>query len=763
MTALLFGLGYAVEPNPPSWPPSVQVFGPGDNLEDVTTIIRTAYARNGGHSPAWHGQFSSGRFAFLFKPGTYYVDVPVGYYTQVVGLGQRPDEVVFESRRGVYCEEGNQHELAGSLNTFWRSAENFRTRASHPWYGETKSNKGMLWAVSQASPLRRIIVDKNLMLSQEVHGVGAGWSSGGFMANMQVEGEVRAGTQQQFLTRNSKLGGWKGSNWNYVFVGTEGAPSHSCGSAPVGPLWHRILREPAVTVDKTPVIAEKPFITYDAVSGRYALQIPSLQRDRRGPDFGGGQRVDFEQVYVASDADNASAINAKLRAGLHVVLSPGIYQLEAPLELVKDNQVILGLGLATLVAAAGTAAVRVGNVDGARLAGLLLDAGPVANVDALLEWGDGRHKGDPANPGLLHDVFVRVGGPTDAVRARDMVHISSSHVIGDNLWLWRADHGNGKTGQDGANPCDVGVVVSGDDVTMYGLAVEHALKDQVRWSGERGRTFFFQCELPYDVTQAFGDAGYVGYRVLDGVTSHQAYGVGVYHFFRDHEVTVQRAIAVPKALEGSIVSPIGVFLSGLGRVRRVLNGHGTAVGKGLEHTSRVCLAQRDRPHSLLGRNGAGGVKGARRGVAPGHGAPMLDGPIVHPRLAARRRASGGTAAPGQIPAVAAESEALHSRQKNGAISGGHGWSQILPPAMLIVVGSVLFVVGLVVGFGTDADAGASQGLRDRPLLASSWCFSPGASSCGAQSPSEIEAVTAAPGPSARLASKDGGAAVSRRR
>lgn len=50
-------------------------------------------------------------------------------------------------------------------------------------------------------------------------------------------------------------------------------------------------------------------------------------------------------------------------------------------------------------------------------------------------------------------------------------------------------------------------------------------------AGENGKTFFFQCELPYDVTPAYGTAGYVGYRVNDNVKTHVGYGVGVYSNF----------------------------------------------------------------------------------------------------------------------------------------------------------------------------------------------------------------------------------------
>ena len=72
----------------------------------------------------------------------------------------------------------------------------------------------------------------------------------------------------------------------------------------------------------------------------------------------------------------------------------GIYQLEAALEVKQKGQVILGLGLATLVPTAGTSIIKVGSVDGVRVAGLLLEAGQVGSdlgellpllLDPLLE------------------------------------------------------------------------------------------------------------------------------------------------------------------------------------------------------------------------------------------------------------------------------------------------------------------------------------------------------------------------------------------
>ena len=97
------------------------------------------------------------------------------------------------------------------------------------------------------------------------------------------------------------------------------------------------------------------------------------------------------------------------------------------------------------------------------------------------------------------------------------------------------------------------------------------------WNGDRGETYFYQSELPYDVTQAnFGDMGYVSYRIADNVTAHAAYGAGVYTYFRDYAVTVETGIAAPEALVGSFHSPLGVFLNGLGTMNHVINGHGDA-------------------------------------------------------------------------------------------------------------------------------------------------------------------------------------------
>lgn len=595
--------GAAAEPNPPVWPASVVVFGPETPQSTIEAAVGAAFARNGGHVPEFNGQWSSERFAFLFKPGRYDVDVPVGYYTQVLGLGQSPADVVFTSGKGVYSDEGSYTTGSGSLNDFWRGAENFRTEANELWL----PTAGMLWAASQASPLRRILVDNDLILAKyrKLERV-ADFASGGYLGNLQVLGSVQSVSQQQYFTRNSVIKDWISGVWNHVFVGTQGAPASHCGhTADMG--------LPYVTVDAAPVVAEKPFITID-VGGRYVLNIPRVRTNAIGFDWTNHDQVDFSSVYVArADVDTAQSINAKLATGLHVVLAPGIYRLTEALVVATSGQVLLGIGLATLVASNGTPAVKVASAAaGVRVAGLLLEAGTLP-TDVLLQWGDhgstasgaaARNMTSTSPPtsgssdaatlaaeqsGFMHDVHARVGGPrsADGAQVRVMVEINSGNVIGDNMWLWRADHTESGIVKFGGNAAQVSLAVNGDDVTMYGLACEHALQDLVQWNGERGRTYFFQAELPYDVTQEYANQGYVGYRVGPHVKEHGAWGLGVYHYFRDHPVQLETAIRAPPSLESSFVSPLVVYLNGLGTVQHILNDKGSATSKSLNHTGAV--------------------------------------------------------------------------------------------------------------------------------------------------------------------------------
>ena len=90
---------------------------------------------------------------------------------------------------------------------------------NHPASTVTPNDGLDRWSVSQAAPYRRMHVRGNLALSD------GGWSSGGFLADSKVDGQVQPYSQQQWLTRNSQIGGNLNGVWNQVFSGVVGAPA----------------------------------------------------------------------------------------------------------------------------------------------------------------------------------------------------------------------------------------------------------------------------------------------------------------------------------------------------------------------------------------------------------------------------------------------------------------------------------------------------------------------------------------------------------
>jgi hypothetical protein len=223
--------------------------------------------------------------------------------------------------------------------------------------------------------------------------------------------------------------------------------------------------------------------------------------------------------------------------------------------------------------------VTVADVPGVKLAGLMVDAGPV-NSPVLLQVGKPHaHKSDPYDPTSLHDVFFRIGGAA-AGKATTSLVVNSDNVILDDIWAWRADHGNGVGWT--VNTADTGVVVNGDDVTAYGLFVEHYQKYEVLWNGERGRTIMFQNELPYDPpNQAAwthdGVNGFAAYKVAGNVKTHEAWGLGSYCFFNvDPTIHAARSFEVPDTPGVRLHDILTVSLGGVGTIDHVVNDTGAA-------------------------------------------------------------------------------------------------------------------------------------------------------------------------------------------
>ena len=538
--------------------PNVLIFNPSIPSQAIQKQIDAVYAIQ------QHNEFGSQRNALLFLPGRYSVDVPVGFYTEVMGLGASPDATQIVGN--VHADANHEHNNA--TTTFWRAAEGFSTEPA----GGT-----MQWAVSQAVSLRRMHVRGNLVLHQH-----HGWASGGWMSDTLIDGNVDSGSQQQWISRNCDWKSWTGSNWNMVFVGVVHPPE---GAWP---------QPPYTKVVQTPVVREKPFLQVNS-AGEFSVRVPALRSDSIGITWRSGETagetIPITQFYIARpDADTAETINAQLAHGKNLILTPGIYELAAPIRVTRPHTIVLGLGYATLRPIKGTAAMTTADVDGIDIAGLLFDAGP-RESPVLLEVGEegsrARHAKDPI---MLHDVFFRVGG-AGVGRTKVNLKINSNDTIVDHTWIWRADHGDG-VGWD-LNTSENGLLVNGNDVTIYGLFVEHHQRFQVLWKGNGGRTYFYQSEIPYDppnqasYTSAPGVNGWASYKVADGVTSHEAWGLGVYSVFEQPNVVLTRAIETPKSPQIRFHDMITVALGDHGQIQHVIDDTGDATAMHPRVTPKV--------------------------------------------------------------------------------------------------------------------------------------------------------------------------------
>jgi hypothetical protein len=532
----------------PDFGPNVLIFDPSVSAADIQARIAPITTRMEAN------QFGPERYAILFKPGTYDVPVKIGFYTQVAGLGRNPDDTVLN---GKIVASAQWMRYNATCN-FWRAVENLYAR----------NETGMLFAVSQGTELRRLHIANSLTLAEN------GWSSGGFFADCKIEGEVNSGSQQQWFARDSKFEKWNKWNWNQVFVGCDGAPA---GNFP----------EQAYTVVyKSPVTREKPYLIFE--KGQYAVVVPDLRKDtssvswEKGPTP--GKTIPLDQFYIArSDRDTAATINAALKAGQHLLLTPGRYSLNESLLVTKPDTVVLGLGYATLMPEGGVPALEVADVEGVKVGGLLFDA-TRKNTRTILQVGQaGSTQSHARNPICLYDIFVRVGGEI-AGQADCMVTLDANDVIADNLWLWRADHGEGVGWNDNKN--ENAIVINGRDVTIYGLFAEHTQGYQTVWNGENGRLYFYQSEMPYDVPSQ--DAwkhgsvnGFASYKVGDQVKSHEAWGMGIYCYFNQRQsIWADCAIETPPGDGIKLHHLTSIHLNGDGGIKHVVNDRGAQVQAG---------------------------------------------------------------------------------------------------------------------------------------------------------------------------------------
>ncbi len=265
------------------------------------------------------------------------------------------------------------------------------------------------------------------------------------------------------------------------------------------------------TVETKPQVRiEKPFISMKEVNGEdfFELVVPSVTKGEAaiGPMVNGefedvrsfskvkvckpvlpldkdGNYIEHDDstynILTKDDEMLTDNLQQALDEGKDLVLCPGIFFLSKPLIVRHPNQVILGLGLATLVAPQdGSPCIQVKpETPGVRIAGLVLEASlqkdsftnesSSRSLDSqsrlsarsltcrdcttfdngttissyqvktrcLLEVGeDGKSDpGDEENPVLLADIFCRVGGSNlvrQKVETDIMIRIHTGNVVG---------------------------------------------------------------------------------------------------------------------------------------------------------------------------------------------------------------------------------------------------------------------------------------------------------------------------------------------
>jgi hypothetical protein len=552
----------------PNFGQSVYIFNPSMPQSEIqATVDKVA-------NQQVSNQFGTQRYALLFEPGTYGsstnpLNFQVGYYTTVAGLGLSPNDVVINGSIYVrnQCFGPNN---CTALDNFWRSLSNLTINVTTPNFG---CYSGEFWAVSQAAPMRRVHINGQTTLMD--YCTAPSFASGGFIADSEFDnGTVINGSQQQWVIRNSKLTSWSNGVWNQVFSGVVGAPAQSFPN----PTY--------TTLATSPVTREAPYLYMDS-AGNYNVFVPSAQRNSVGTTWASGatpgSSIPIKKFFIAQPTDSAATINAALGSGSNLILTPGIYHLDQSIQVTRPDTVVLGLGFPTLIPENGIVPMTVANAKGIMISGMLFDAG-TTNSPMLLQVGSGHARSDnvASDPTALHDVFFRIGG-AEPGRATSGLVVNSKNVILDDIWSWRADHGNG-VGWN-SNTADTGVIVNGDNVTAYGLFVEHYQKYQVIWNGNGGTDIFFQNEMPYDPPsqaawmEAPGVDGWAAFKVASTVTSFSGYGMGSYSFFNQHvNIYAANAFEVPANLPASSLHDLlTIFLdasAGSGGILNVINNTG---------------------------------------------------------------------------------------------------------------------------------------------------------------------------------------------
>ena len=513
------------------FPDNVYIFTQNDAIStnDMQSKINNAFWTQGGVTPDNNGQNSNVSYAFLFMPGTYKVDIPIGYYTHVAGLSETSDQVIING--GPVVNNGSSDHKIGALNTFWRSCENMTVNPK---------NATTIYAVSQACSLRSVNINGNLQLSAMADDGQMGFSSGGFLANCKISGMLDMSSQQQFICRNTDYGTFPNVLWNQVNIGCTSSTTPRLGCCISTPTTALTTSKNLTVVDKTPLVKEKPYLAYTGTSGvtdrNIITQNISVMRPELKPNSSG---IDTRKptsfisiinykIISATTTDSGEIINNILKDTKIqcIIFSPGRYTIKTPIKL--SGQLLFGLGVPVL---------RSGNnnniiVGYGELCGIIFEADSTGSgTNTLVNL-------TTKQPSYLWDISCRVGGGDNA-RSTDIYHIDTMLYVGgdnsilDNVWCWVADHyssNDGKVAWDNAI-CHTAVHVKGDNVIAYGLFTEHTRDRNVYWEGDNGQVYMFQSEFNYYPPSQGDFNNKVSYEIASTVNNHKLYGAGPYSYF----------------------------------------------------------------------------------------------------------------------------------------------------------------------------------------------------------------------------------------
>ncbi|WP_157417505.1 hypothetical protein [Nocardioides sp. Iso805N] len=515
---------------PNAFGPNVTIFTPNMSVTTINTALKAAT------TPARAPR------QFFFMPGTYgdptatpatattdnTIQAEVASGTVVAGLGASPCDVVINGaldipRDGLAIRPTQMENL--TVNPI---------EAGSPAHTLT-------WFTSQNATLRRVNILGNLdadlataitgpcttpcTTPQTLNNYG-GDANGFVVANSNITGKLvdtnglntqgKAGEEgnSDLYIQDSRIGGFTGFGSGIVFAGVIGAPADD-----FGPGTSTTAPGDVTNLATVPVVRESPFVYADA--GTFKVFNPSARFNVQGYDWSttsNGTSLPLSDVYLASAAtDTAATINAALAGGQNVVLNPGAYAIESPIRVTKPDQMIFGLGEATLTTTNPTASIVVNDAaTGTVLAGFNANgaafdanaAGPFPANQIVIGNTPGA-TGSKTDPTTLSDISSVSGANTDELVNQNYVILNQAEIQTNN----NSGDGYTTTNWVAQNNGEHGAIVNGDHVTFQGIWLEHFKKEEVIWHGNDGQVMFLQNEwpltVPYDIPDELGQQPHV--------------------------------------------------------------------------------------------------------------------------------------------------------------------------------------------------------------------------------------------------------------